>query len=314
MANFVRVSCVSQTLGVSASSGKVDLGMLEEVALQVAADRPDFICFHELCGCNFGDLNRAVKEQAYELPGPVTKEIGRIAQSAGANLIVPLLEKWKGNVYNSTPLVTSAGEYVGTYRKNFPTIGEMEEGITPGTEVPVFECGGVRVGMAVCFDLNFPEVAEQLAAKKARLVFWPSMYWGGDLLSHWALRYGFYMGAAYAAESAIVDMGGRFLARRGYGTSQVQGKRLPPWVTVEINTDREVFHLDQNQNKFPELLRKFGPDIAIEVYQPEAFFTLASLSPDFTVEDIIRDYKLETLRDYLARSKAFREKRMKAEG
>ena len=98
------------------------------------------------------------------------------------------------------------GKLVLVYRKNYPTIsdpsgdGEIELGITPGVEAPVAECDGVRVGAAVCFDANFDHVAMDLERGRARVVFWPSMFWGGQLLQHWALRYGFYVVVALDVE------------------------------------------------------------------------------------------------------------------
>src|SRR5438552_34999 len=146
------------------------------------------------------------------------------------------------------------------------------------------------------------EVGGRREKEGARIVFWPSRFGGGSLLQPWALRYGFVVVASYAAESAVIDMNGTYLVRQGQETPQVKGKRLPPWAVAQVNIDREVFHLDYNQDKFPALQDKYGPDVEIEVHQPEAFFHLASQKPGLTVEQIAKEFKLETLRDYLARS------------
>jgi hypothetical protein len=106
-------------------------------------------------------------------------------------------------------------------------------------------------------------------------------------------------------------MSGRYLTRQGSDTSQVRGNRLPPWVVAEINVDREIFHLDFNQNQFPALREKYGPDIDIDVHQPEAFFLLASRRPVLSVEQIAKEFKLETLRDYLARSERMRDEHLR---
>jgi len=81
---------------------------------------------------------------------------------------------------------------------------------------------------------------------------------------------------------------------------------------AEVNLDREVFHLDTNQNRFPAIRAKYGPDVEIEVYQPEAYFLLASRKEGLTVEDVASEFKLETLRDYLARSVRQREEHLRA--
>jgi len=286
----------------------VNLKALREVVLRVARDKPDFICFPEICACG-GPLPRGIKS-APDLE-PFVAEVGKLAREVNAALVVPLLERYMGQVYNSVPIVDRTGKLVMVYRKNYPTTGEMDAGIAPGWEVPVAECDGLRVGAAVCFDANYPQVAAELERQRARVVFWPSMFWGGRLLRHWALRYGFYMVVAYGPESAIIDMSGRYLVKQGAETHQVRGGRLPPWAIAEVNGDREVFHLDFNQNKFAALRDKYGVDIDIEVYQPEAFFLLASRKRGVTVEDIVREFQLETLRDYLARSARQRDQHLR---
>jgi len=80
---------------------------------------------------------------------------------------------------------------------------------------------------------------------------------------------------------------------------------------AEANVDREVYHLDFNQNKFPAIRNKYGPDVEIEVHQPEAIFLMASHKAGLAVEDIAKEFGLETLRDYLARSAAMRETRLR---
>ena len=139
-------------------------------------------------------------ETAPEL-APYVAEVGKIAREFDVALVVPFIERQDGKVFNSVPVVDRQGNLVINYRKNYPTIGEMKAGITPGREIPVGVCDGVRVGAAVCFDANFDQVAMELERQKAQLVFWPSMYWGGQLLQHWALRYGFAIAVAYAAET-----------------------------------------------------------------------------------------------------------------
>lgn len=286
----------------------IDLTPVRDILQRVMRDKPDFVCFPEICACA-GPLTQGVKN-APELE-PYAAAVGKLAKEANVNLIVPFLERHMGQVYNSVPIVERTGKLVMVYRKNYPTYGEMDAGITPGWEVPVAECDGVRVGAAVCFDANFPQVAAELERQRARIVFWPSMFWGGQLLQHWALRYGFYIVVSYGNENAVIDMSGRYLIKQGADTHQVRGNRLPAWAVAEVNADREVFHLDRNQDKFPAIREKYGPDVDIEVYQPEAFFLLTSRRAGVTVETIIKEFSLETLRDYLARSSRMREQNLR---
>jgi hypothetical protein len=137
------------------------------------------------------------------------------------------------------------------------------------------------------------------------------MYWGGQLLQHWALRHGFAIAVAYGLESAIIDMNGRYLSKQGTDTYQVRQGHLPPWAVADIKVNRELFHLDYNQDKFPALRAKYGPDVEIEVWEPEGYFLLASRRADLRVEVISAEFGLETLRDYLARSVRMRDERLR---
>ncbi len=310
MARTVRLAAVSYTPPAHDHRRRgVNLGPIREVVRKVARDKAEFICFPEVCACIGGGLARGV-DAAPELE-PFAAEVGKLAREVGINLVVPFLERYLGQVYNSVPVVDRSGKLVLNYRKNYPTVSEMQAGVTPGWEVPVAECDGVRVAAAVCFDVNFPQVAADLERQRARVLFWPSMFPGGALLQHWALRYGFYVVASFKPESAVIDMSGRYLARQGTETRQVASGHLPPWAVAEVSVDREVYHLDFNQDRFAAIRSKYGPDVDIEVYQPEAFFLLASRRAGVTVEQIAREFKLETLRDYLARSVRMREEHLR---
>jgi len=323
--HIIRIAAVGYLPPPHDHHGKgVNLDPLAEVVRRVAREeKPDFICFPEICACA-GPLEQAMVH-APELE-PFVTEVAKLAREVRAALIVPTLERAGTQIYNSVPVVDASGKLVFVYHKNYLTIntfldshrkideGEIEAGITPGVEVPVAECGGVRVGAAVCYDAHFSQVAAELECGRARVVFWPSMFWGGRLLEHWALRYGFYVVVAFQNESAIIDMSGRYLARGGTETFQVRGGRLPPWAVAEVNADRELFHLNSIQDKFPAIRKKYGPGVEIDVYQPEASCLLASRRPDVTVEQIEQEFKLETMRDYLARSVRVRDHALRTHG
>jgi len=285
----------------------VNLAALREMTAKVAKERPDFICYPEGCTCVAGGFAKGI-EVAPELE-PYVAEVAKIAREFKTTIIAPFLERSGEKVYNSVPIIDRQGKLVLVYRKNYPTILELEAGITAGREVPVAECDGVRVGAAVCFDANFDHIAAELERQRARLVFWTSMYWGGQFLQHWALRYGFAGIVAYGAESAVIDMNGRYLVKQGNDTLQVRQRHLPPWAVADIQINRELFHLDYNQDKFPAIREKYAPDVDIDVWELEGVFLLSSRRPELTVEQIAVEFGLETMRDYLARSVRMRNER-----
>ena len=90
-------------------------------------------------------------------------------------------------IWNSAVLIDPAGAILGVYHKNFPTLDEMAAGTRPCTETPVFETDFGRLGLCICFDLNYWEVGSGLCA--LLLVLMVGVANGaqgrGDIASHW---------------------------------------------------------------------------------------------------------------------------------
>jgi len=83
-------------------------------------------------------------------------------------LVVGAFERVGAQVFNSA-VVIEAGRIVGRYAKAHPN----EDGVTPGTAFPVFARSGVRYGINICNDANFPDAAAQLADRGAGLILYP---------------------------------------------------------------------------------------------------------------------------------------------
>lgn len=269
---------------------------------QAALARPDLVILPEtfnLNGLPFSEW----PEAAETIPGPLTDRAAEIAARHRMYVCVPTLERDGERLYNTAAFIDREGQVIGKYHKYQPTIGEMEIGIVPGVNAEAFETDFGPVGAAICFDLKFVEVGQRLAANGARLVCFASAFIGGERLSHWARDFGFYVLSACSARSYLVDMSGRVLGDTGWEQNQVRSGLLPPLLSRVINMDRMLFHLDGNQNKFPEMLKKYGAGIEIENYYPEAFCTVASLRDDLTVEDLVAEFELEPWNAYLARAR-----------
>jgi beta-ureidopropionase len=113
------------------------------------------------------------------IPGRLTEPIARAARHLGIHVVLPTYERGpeRGVVYNSAALVNPQGEVIGVYRKThlFPTERLSGEGwSTPGTEAPVFETELGTIGMIICYDGDFPELARVLAIKGAEVIVRPA--------------------------------------------------------------------------------------------------------------------------------------------
>lgn len=115
-------------------------------------------------------------ECAEPIPGPSTAYFGQLADEHDIHIVAGLLERDAHLIYNVAVLIDPDGEIVGSYRKVTLPRGEIEGGITPGSEYPVFETEFGKVGMMVCYDGFFPEVARELTKNGAEVIAWP--VWG----------------------------------------------------------------------------------------------------------------------------------------
>jgi predicted amidohydrolase len=84
-----------------------------------------------------------------------------------------MYEREGSRIFNTAVLFGPEG-VVGKYRKATITFGEIAKGVTPGNEYPVFETRFGKVGLMVCYDAQYPEVASQLARRGAEIIALPA--------------------------------------------------------------------------------------------------------------------------------------------
>lgn len=112
-------------------------------------------------------------EAAESIPGPSTDFFRELARRNGVHLVVGLLERDRSAVYNVAVLIDDQGTLVGKYRKVCLPRTEVEQGICPGDSFPVFETRLGRVGMMICYDGFYPEVARELTNNGAEVIAFP---------------------------------------------------------------------------------------------------------------------------------------------
>lgn len=296
MARYVTVGSVSHRPERPLEDTAGRLAQAEAYATRADRMGADIVAFREIY-IHYGASSEQWLEYAEDLPGATCQHMGRVAREHSMYIIWPLIERAGARLYNSAVLIDRQGEIAGVYHKMFPTVGEMERGVVPGTEASVFQIDFGRIGLAICFDLNFPPIIEGLAKNGAEIVFFSSMYRGGLQLQCWAQRFGIYFVSAIDAElGMIVDQSGKVLAEATYEAV----------ITRRINLDRRILHMDYNWGRMDDMLARYGTGISFEYFTREAKYAIASERDDLTVDDLIREFELESLDEYWARVHARR--------
>ncbi|MCX8183446.1 MAG: carbon-nitrogen hydrolase family protein [Crenarchaeota archaeon] len=266
-------------------------------------DKPDLICLPE-CSPFLGLSMEEMVKNAEEIPEALFTRVSSFARQNRVYVIFPMMRREDSKVYNSAVLIGRDGEYVGSYDKVHPTIWEIEAGVTPGVEARTFKLEFGKIGVAICFDLNFEDVIKSLAGNRVKIVFFPSMYPGGLQLKFWAFNHGVYVASSVADDrgSMIINPLGRVLA---------VSSSYQPVICCDINLDYEVLHLDYNWEKMNQVKEKYGPKISFEVSRPEAVFLMSCEAEETVVENIIKEFNLETREEYFKRASDARDAALK---
>ena len=125
------------------------------------------------------------------VPGPSTDFFGKLAERHSLHIVAGILERDGHLVYNVAVLIGPDGKLLGKYRKVTLPRSEIEGGIAPGDSYPVFDTQIGKIGMMICYDGFFPEVARELSNRGAEIIAWP--VWGCNPL----------LGAARACENHV---------------------------------------------------------------------------------------------------------------
>jgi N-carbamoylputrescine amidase len=153
---------------------------IEHIRVAAAAGA-QIICLQELFDAQYFPQTVDVKNYRFARPIPseLTHRMGALAAELGVVLIVPIYEEALAGVYFNTVIVFDAdGTYLGKYRKTHIPDGPQyleKYYFTPGDMgYPVFDTRYGRIGVGICWDEWFPEVARLFALQGAQIIFYPS--------------------------------------------------------------------------------------------------------------------------------------------
>lgn len=237
-----------------------------------------------------------------KLNGDIVFLMQKLALKYQSYIVNPLyIEDEEGRRVNSAVLIDRKGDIAGVYNKYYPFW--MEFGLNPkteiGTEISVFETDFGKVGIAICFDANFPEVWKVLCEKGAEIVIWPSAYSAGLSLQAHAINYNYYIvTSTMCYDCAVYDITGKevFYQKKERGEPQV--------AHVLLDMNREIFHFNFNLEKRDRLLAEHHEEVELEqIMEREEWFVLKGRKDNISVKKLAEEYGLEPLSQYKRRSR-----------
>ncbi len=197
-----------------------ELGVLiDEMAARAAEKYPgaglDIVALPE-AAVN-GGLNGSAEKVSFPLDGPVLAAMAAKARQHNCYVVAPMflcetaLSGGRiGDYTNVAVLLDRAGEVAGIYRKVHAVSGrdavELEGGVTPGTDFPVFQCDFGTLGLQICFDIVYEDGWRALADKGAELVIWPTQSPGQLKPAVKAMQHSYYiLSSTWRNNASLID-------------------------------------------------------------------------------------------------------------
>lgn len=128
--------------------------------------------------------------------GATFKSLQKTAIEYHSYVIAGYLEKHKEKFYDSVVVLNRSGKLVANYRKTHLFQSEREH-FAEGNTFTLIDTDFGRIGVAICYELRFPEVARVLTLKGAKALFFPAA-WPIPRVEHWKI-----LGAARAIENQV---------------------------------------------------------------------------------------------------------------
>lgn len=111
---------------------------------------------------------------AEHVPGPTTSRLAELARRRRTYIVAGLFEREAHTLYNVAVLLDRQGTIVGKYRKVYLPREDVEAGLTPGNDYPVFRTDFGTVGIMICWDHYYTNPARALALQGADIIFLPA--------------------------------------------------------------------------------------------------------------------------------------------
>lgn len=169
----MRIACLQGPL--LAGTPQANLALLDRMA-GVARDKgAELLITPEMFLTGYALGASEVARLAEPLTGPSLTLVARMARDHGLAIVLGFPELSEGQVFNAAVVYDDRGQYVTCYRKTH-LFGDVDrDQFARSDALPtIFKIGQVKVGLLICYDVEFPENVRHLALEGADLVVVPT--------------------------------------------------------------------------------------------------------------------------------------------
>jgi len=245
-----------------------------------------------------GEAGLKSRLRAVPLRGEFTDAFGAKAREHGCYIVAPTyLQEADKAVSNAAVLFGRKGDIAGIYRKVHLVVSpegrDFENGCTPGGDVPVFECDFGKLGVQICYDIEFDYGWSELARKGAELIVFPTQ---SPQTSHPAFR-------AMHNRCYIVSSTWRNNASVFEPTGKIAAQIVPPGRTLvhEMDLSYAILPWHPNLKTGAAMRAKYGDRVGFRYYEDEDCGIFWSNDPHLTVSEMAKSIGVPEAEDSLDR-------------
>jgi predicted amidohydrolase len=279
----------------------------------------DLAVLPEMALTGEGERVGEVADWSFPLGGAVKKTFAREARKCHCYVVVPtylLEDRASKQCSNAAILSDREGEVVGIYRKVHLVVDSnsrsMEHGSTPGKEEPVFNCDFGKLGIQICYDMDFDYGWAELERKGAELVVWPTQSPQTSQPAARAKRNHYYIvSSTWRNNVSIFEPTGKIVSQVKWPAAEQEaeaGNLTPPKDNIliqEIDLSYAILPWSSALKNGRALKEAYGDKVGYRYYEDEDRGMFWSNDPQMTIRHMFRSLGLVEEQEEFHRAKEF---------
>ena len=236
-----------------------NLRKIRDFAALAKKSGAELIVFPEMI--DIGYSMPVIRKQARSWEGGAVPEVQKIAKEISIAIVAGISDRDGDSIFNAQVLVNANGEIVAKYRKtHLVTAAPLDERVclSPGNEFVTSKIDNFNVGLSICYDLRFPEMARSLVVKHDANVIVNSSAWPVVRAEHLRIlalaravenqsyfvianRVGTDDGVTFCGSSVIVDPSGKIVAAASPDREELIEAEISEQIISDVRSRVTVF-------------------------------------------------------------------------
>lgn len=173
-------------------SKEENLKKAEKMIVEASSNGADLVALPEMFNCPYD--NSFFPKYAEEFPGTTTKLLSNLAKEQNIYIVGGSIPEREGEkIYNTSYIFDRKGELLNKHRKMHLFDIDVEDGIRfkesdilgYGSNVTVFDTEFCKIGVAICYDMRFPELMRLITLRGAEVIVVPAAFNMTTGPAHW---------------------------------------------------------------------------------------------------------------------------------